>query len=381
MFAYLCNCRLFVALAMTSALLMAIGWSALPVPEVAENRRMATWPSSGQLTTDFTVWRKGVDAWITDNFPARRQLIGALNYTRWRLGYSGTGRVVVGAKGWLFYDDTTHLGQVRPSTLGTEDLDAWVGELQARIKLLGATQVPYLVLAAPVKESMYRELVPRFLIEEGTTDSQAISATVRAAGLNNYLDLHPALAAAKGSGVPIFSAYDTHWTGEGAYVAYTEVMHAFLQRGLKAQLQPRAAFRIANPRELTLPQDLAHMLGIASFVRQDYPQLLPINAHSTHITWLGTEQDWTADRVIDTDASGPVLLITGDSFTTAWLPMLERSFSRIVFSHHQNGFFRPDLIDRFKPDAVLLEVIESGIRHAMQQPLPPPQGAPTAPRS
>lgn len=76
--------------------------------------------------------------------------------------------------------------------------------------------------------------------------------------------------------------------------------------------------------------------------------------------------------------SGPVLVMTGNSFSNACLPLFERSFIRIVFSHHQNGFFRPDLIERFKPDAVLLEVIESGIRDAI-----PPSSLPAtaAPRS
>ena len=365
MFACLRSCRLFASLAVISALLMTVRWTGIPAPELAENRTLATWPESVRFVSDFADWRNSVDAWVTDNFPARRHLIGALNYMRWRLGYSGTARVVVGSDGWLFYDDTSHLAQVRPSTLAKIDLDAWARELQARTEFLSARGTPYVVLAAPVKESLFRERVPRFLLKEGATDSQDIAANVHLAGLSNYLDVHPALAAAKQDKVPIYSPYDTHWTGEGAYVAYSEIVKAFKQRGLSIEEKMRNSFRLLRPDEATIPQDLAYMLGIASFVKQEDPQLVSIDSAKPKITWLGTGRDWTADRVIDTGVSGPVLLMTGDSFSTACLPLLERSFSRIIFSHHQNGFFRRDLIDRYKPNAVLLEVIESGIRHAM----------------
>lgn len=365
MFAFLRSCRLFVMLTVICAVLMSMNWSAIPAPVLVENRRLAVWPETALLARNFAEWRKGVDAWVTDNFPARRQLISTLNYLRWRLGYSGTARVVVGADGWLFYDDSSHLAQVRPSTLTKAELDLWVRELQVRSELVNEYGAAYVVLAAPVKESLFRERVPRFLAQDGVTNAQAIASAVKRAGLSNYLDLEPALALAKQLGVPIYSPYDTHWTGEGAYVAYMEIVNALKVSGLKLQVEPRNSFRLVRAGEATVPQDLAHMLGISSLVRQEYPQLVAIDQSEPLITWLGSARDWTSDRVIDTGIPGPVLMVTGDSFSTALLPLFERSFSRIVFSHHQNGFFRPDLIQRYKPNAVLLEVIESGIRHAM----------------
>lgn len=359
------SCSLFVALVLVGAFLMGIGWTGLPKPTVVENRIPAQWPAATGLVRDFGAWRQAVDAWMADHFPARHHLVGGLNYLRYRLGYSGTARVIVGSEGWLFYDDGSHLSQVRPADIAEADIQAWVGELKARTELLGASGIPYLVLAAPVKESLYRERVPGYLSAPGPSTAQTLAGRARALGLNSYLDLHPTLQAAKAAGRPIYSAYDTHWTGEGAYLGYAAVVQALVGRGVPVQAQPRTAFRAPVPGSLPVPQDLALMLGVASFVDQDYPMLVAADAPAPRITWLTPARDWTADRVIDTGAAGPVLLLTGDSFTNAWLPMLETSFSRIVFSHHQNGFFRPDLIERYRPDAVVLEVIESGLRHAM----------------
>lgn len=367
--AALSSYRLLASLLLLGAVLLAIRATGIPAPELVENRRLAELPPVRELLRNFGTWRAGVDAWITDQFPARRYLIGGLNFLRYKLGYSGTSRVVVGRQGWLFYDDGTHLGQVRPSTLSEGDVNAWVDELKARSELLRAAGIPYVVLAAPVKESLYRELVPGYLAAPGRTDAESLAAAADAAGLNSYLDLHAPLRAAKAAGVPIYSAYDTHWTGEGAYVGYAELVQRLATRGLPVQAQPRSTFHPPVPGGALVPQDMAFMLGIASFVRQDYPMLVG-DAPAARIHWLGSARDWTADRVIDTGAQGPVLLLTGDSFSNAWLPLLERSFSRIVFSHHQNGFFRPDLIERFRPNAVVLEVIESGLRHAM-----PPRAA------
>lgn len=368
---------LLISLLATGVLLLAIRMVGVPVPEVVENRRLAELPSAVGLLRNFGTWRSGVDAWLADRFPARQHLIGALNYLRYKLGYSGTSRVIVGRDGWLFYDDGSHLSQVRPGNLSNADVDAWVRELKARSELLRASGIPYLVLAAPVKESLYRERVPAYLTASGTTTVEMLAAGVAAAGLDNYVDLHAPLRRAKTAGVPVYSPHDTHWSGEGAYAAYVELMRALAARDVEARVLPRSAFHAPAPGSMPVPQDLAFMLGVSSFIRPDYPQLIA-DAAPSRITWLGTGRDWTADRVIDTGASGPVLMLTGDSFTNAWLPLLERSFSRIVFSHHQSGFFRQDLIARFRPDAVVLEVIESGMRHAMPPLAVPADASPQA---
>jgi hypothetical protein len=56
--------------------------------------------------------------------------------------------------------------------------------------------------------------------------------------------------------------------------------------------------------------------------------------------------------------------MTRDSFSNELLPFMYSHFSRIILAHNQDGFWRPDLIGRFKPDIVILEVLESGLRVA-----------------
>jgi hypothetical protein len=67
------------------------------------------------------------------------------------------------------------------------------------------------------------------------------------------------------------------------------------------------------------------------------------------------------------NSDGPTLLMTGDSFSNEILPFLLPHFSRIIFAHHQDGFFRDDLLAQFNPDVVVIEVFEPGVRHAMSE--------------
>jgi len=94
------------------------------------------------------------------------------------------------------------------------------------------------------------------------------------------------------------------------------------------------------------------------------------------ITHLDAKTDWTGLRLIETGQTGkPVLLITLDSFSNALMPFLYSHFSRIIAAHNQDGFWRPDLIERFQPDIVAMEVLENGLQVSMGE---APPAAPEA---
>nr|QQZ50462.1 hypothetical protein JKL49_02210 [Phenylobacterium glaciei] len=71
--------------------------------------------------------------------------------------------------------------------------------------------------------------------------------------------------------------------------------------------------------------------------------------------------------MVDTGLAGkPTLLLTRDSFSNALTPFLLGHFSRVVLTHIDDGFWRQDLIDRFHPDLVMLEVQEHGLGFSMR---------------
>jgi hypothetical protein len=118
---------------------------------------------------------------------------------------------------------------------------------------------------------------------------------------------------------------------------------------------------------------------VASFVDVDYPERDDLQALARlHTTYLSARHDWTAPHVFDTGQTGkPVLLMTMDSFSNALVPYLYGHFSRIVLAHNQDGFWRTDLIERFKPDVVVMEMVESGLSYSLD-PAPPASAEATA---
>lgn len=115
------------------------------------------------------------------------------------------------------------------------------------------------------------------------------------------------------------------------------------------------------------------MLGVGDKVRVDYPHLInPAGEAKLTRTFLTADTYWTAPQVLDTGEAGkPVLLLLRDSFSNEMLPLLYPHFSRIVLAHDQDGTWRPDLVDRFKPDLVIGETVEHGLRVGMQGGPPP----------
>ena len=354
----------------TILVLMAAAWLvplAVRPPDIQENRVLAAKPAWPQHLQDAAAFRKAADAYVGDHFPVRPHLIGVLNRLRMLVGASGSKRVIIGRDGWLFFDDDTHLGAARaePVMVGPE-IRQWLITLAGRDDFVRAHGGRYLVVTPPAKEVVYSQHGPAWY-RGPSADRPALMLPrlAAASGSGDIVYLFPELAAATKAGRKTFSRHDTHWTGYGAYAGYAGLMTRLHALGLTAEgPKPLSDFRQnAFPPERG-PRDLALMLGVASFVHLDFPH---IDSRSGGVavatTYLGAKTDWTGPQVVDTGQAGkPVLMMTRDSFSNELMPFLYPHFSRIILSHNQDGFWRPDLIERYKPDIVILEVIEAGLR-------------------
>lgn len=336
-------------------------------PDLDENRRLAAPPAPPRGLGDLDDFRRGADAYVADRFPPRAQLIGALNRLRLLAGDSGSPRVLVGRHGWLFYDDGSHLGAARGvPALDDAEARTWLTGLAGRTEAMAAQGRAYVVLAPPMKESIYPGYAPGWMRLDPNRSAVTLSRLAEASGAGLVIYPDAAMTRQARWGLKTFSPHDTHWTGLGAYVGYAALMQALQARGLTEGPRPIEEFADVGSG-VNRPRNLALMLGVASYVDVDYPELGDPKAEARlQVTYLSARHDWTQPRVIDTGETGkPVLLMTMDSYSNAFLPLLYRHFSRIVVAHGQDGFWREDLIARFQPDIVLTEILESGLRAAM----------------
>lgn len=345
-----------------------------PAPALDENRPLANRPEAPTDLASLAKLRTEVDAWVADRFPPRPHLIGALNYLRLRIGVSGSSRVIVGRDGWLYLDDGTHLGAARGQpAMSDDDERRWLESLAGRGEAMRARGGAYLMLIPPDKEAAYPQYAPAWFRLDPDRAAVRLAHLAERAGVGDVVYPQAEITAAAGRGVKAYSRHDTHWTGPGAYEGYAALMRRLQAMGIGQGPRPVAAFTPLTGAARERPRNLALMLGVASFVPIDYPELGdPAAEAGLATTYLTDQVDWTKPRVIDTGQVGkPVLLMTMDSFSNALLPFLYGDFSRIVLAHNQDGAWRPDLIERFQPDVTVLEVVESGARVAMGAAPPP----------
>jgi hypothetical protein len=331
-------------------------------PELGENRVLAGLPAFPNNVANLRAYPKKMDAYVIDNFPARPYFISALNYLRYKAGYSGTSRILVGSNGWLFYDDGGHLDQARDAApLSTKQRQAWVTTLAGRVDQLRSMNAVYVVLSAPVKELIYPEKVPRWA-RKGHGDAELLEADARAVSYPNLLGLRSTLIKERQTHPDIYTRYESHWTGYGARAAYVALCERLTELGFAIEPTPASDFSFTDAHA----KDLARMLGISSLIQPYFPRFQhPIQA-SLKETYLSQTGDPNRPHIIETGLAGkPTLQITADSFGGELLNFLYPHFSRLIVSHPQDGFYREDLISTYHPDVVILEVVEFGLRHAM----------------
>lgn len=339
----------------------------LPPPELQENRVLAGPPPPIRSLAELDAFRGATDAYVADRLPPRPFLIATLNRVRMLFGVSGSSRVIVGRDGWLFSDDTTHLGAARnASPLAPAAQIEWLSALAGRREAAEAQGAVYVLLAAPVKETVYPERAPPWFELAPDRNAVVLAELARASDAGAVAYPHAELRRQALWGLKVYSRHDSHWTGLGAYHGYAALMRELQRQGVGEGPRPLESFIDVSRAGTTKPRDLALMLGVASFVDIDYPELDDPAGPPLAVTYLGEGRDWPDPQVVDTGLEGkPVLLLTRDSFSTALMPLLYGDFSRIVLAHNQDGAWRADLMERYRPDAVVMEVTESGLPVAM----------------
>lgn len=349
----------------------------IPSPDLQENRILAEPPPPIRSLAELDAFREATDAYVADRLPPRTLLIASLNRARMLFGVSGSPRVIVGRDGWLFSDDATHLGSARnASPLATEAQVEWLAALAGRREAAEAEGAVYAILTPPLKETIYPEHGPRWFELAADRNAVVLAELARASGAGALIYPHADLRRQAEWGLKAYSRHDSHWTGLGAYHGYAALMRDLRRQGVGDGPRPLESFVEVNKDGAMKPRDLALMLGVASFVDIDHPELADPAPPPLAVTYLSERTDWTAPQVVDTGLEGkPVLLMTRDSFSNALLPFLYGHFSRIVLTHNQDGAWRPDLMERYRPDAVVTEVIESGLPTVMRDSPPASEAA------
>jgi alginate O-acetyltransferase complex protein AlgJ len=351
---------LFAAVLCSGAGAAAMGFNRVGLDEKRALTASPTWPST---LTEWAALPHAFDQYVNDHFGLRNELIALNSYSRYRLGVSASPKVLVGNRGWLFYISDVNWEFFRgKNRLSDAELRQWLDRMEKHRNWLAERGIQFLILAAPVKESIYPEYLPYWLRREKaeTQLDQIVRGAATRPGLT-VIDVRKQLLERKRE-TAVYQAFDTHWNDEGGFIAYTAIMQEIARRRPEIARLTRQSFELVPARRRQIQQDLAQMLGIDLFVQPECPVYIPRHLSTIDIKYLTSKTDENSPQLITTGIPNtPKIILIRDSFSAAVLPYMEDTFGWLLVRHHQDGSFPQADIEKYRPDIVLLEAREAGL--------------------
>ena len=289
------------------------------------------------------------EAWFRDHLGLRYPLVALRHRVKHSLfGESPTDSLVVGRDGWLFLADDYGLENWRGRDLfDAAELAAWeamLSDLQRYANGLGAE---LLVVVAPSKPSVHPEKLPPSVTRAAPwTRTDQFVARLSEAGVP-VLDLRAPLRAAALE-TDVYERFGTHWNGDGALIAYQEIVGAL---GLTA-LAPEALERTVTVG----PGDLARMIHSGSDLSESKPRVKPRDPHARHSEVQSEDESRPRLFANVDDPDLPVAIAFRDSFATALVPLLAEHFRQSTWLWTRTA--DPDEIAAASPDFVIYEITE-----------------------
>jgi len=325
-----------------------------PLPRVHSLKDLISFPSS-------------FEHYLNDNFAYRTQLVQWDGITKWSLFRKSTHPwVLVGKDDWLYLTDDSDKATLRHDPLFSEnELSAWTQVLEARRRWLAKRNIRYLVVIAPSKCTVYPEHLPENFKPVRTESrlEQFINA-MRTKTSVRTLDLRPSMLAAKETEKyqPIYFKTDSHWNFVGARKA-TSVMVNNITDWFPSLASVADKDTKVVHSELT-NGDLAGMLGLQGYLKEDQLLLVPNGTFSWHDSKDMPHPPLDAPRrshepfatEVD-DGNLPKAVALRDSFFQNVRFYLSNYFRRITY-YWQLHEFPAEAIEKEHPDIVIQEIVE-----------------------
>jgi alginate O-acetyltransferase complex protein AlgJ len=325
-----------------------------------ENRVLASRPALKLSAAQLAAYPTKFDAYFNDQFGFRKRLIHLLNYAKVAgLGVSPTPKVILGRNDWLFYGDIDIPYYRAVKRFTPRELDAWQKPLEQRQRWLADRGIPYLIVFAPLKGTVYPEFLPGAYNRVDTVSRlDQLMTHLKEHSKLNVVDLRKSILDEK-SRHQVFYRTDTHWNNRGAYAGYIEIAKALRRWLPELEPVPRSAFeefQYSGTR-----RDLPLLLGMQPYFWEryvDFKTIKPALAHEVKPPPpSGKLPARDADIVYEqSDKRLPRAVMFRDSYATWLIPLLSENFSHIRYSWQYTVDY--EIVERERPDIVIQEMVE-----------------------
>jgi hypothetical protein len=317
----------------------------------SENRIMKQMPAWSWNPRQIIRLPEQIQMFYNDNFGLRDILI------RWdhRLIFnvfntSPVSTVVLGQNGWLYMNEFKNVEDflgVLP--LPESSLLHLRQDLEQKKLEMGSGKIPFYLVIAPDKETIYPEYLPATIKNINTRQRfEDYYQRIETPDGIDMINILPALMQGKNNEF-LYYRTDTHWNSLGSFIASQEIVdHVRLNF---PDVRPLSLNDYQVTKSLTSGKDLATMMDFPE-IQDTEIALTPISANPIDCKSNGS------DVLICTSGhkNAPVLLLFGDSFGEFLLPILSDRFSKVILVKKANDF-GPYILE-YQPDAVLWEIVE-----------------------
>lgn len=283
-----------------------------------------------------------------------------------------TGKALIGTDGWLFAGEKDILTYLGENLFTDSELDDFREEVKERAEYLKSKNCKYVLLIAPIKQSVYPEFLPVEYrsVQKYTRTDQLIDAL---SDLEDVLviDLRQTFNRSKDIGT-LYRKVDTHWSDLGAFIASTEIVNSLKSYGFNLP----DAMLLSDLESETKDQsgNIARLLSAEDRYREDLifykvkKQIASAAPKANYEVPPDFPFPWEYEKAYTTpDKELPRLLFIQDSFGSNLRPFLSEYFSKSVFIFDSWQYhLHKDIVENETPDVFIQEILESNLQNFLK---------------
>ncbi len=278
-------------------------------------------------------------------------------------------KVFVGKDNWLFFAGPPINDYRGINLLSQEEIDKMKNILHNRALRLKEQGGVFYFALVPNKHRIYSEYLPNNIVKTtGLTIYDQVVDALKDDSLIHLIDLRKPLEKAKAEHI-LYYKKDNHWNDIGAYIGYRSIINSINKQFPKVTPVPIEAYDLDTTQSLVGGEAL--QIGVEDFIKENRVMLKPKynllsqpGEKQNYPMPIGFPYPWDFEiiKIVD-DPSLPTAVIIRDSFTDFMLQFFSENFRKSIFifdswEYKENR----NIIEKEKPNIVILEIIEANIR-------------------
>ena len=210
---------------------------------------------------------------------------------------------------------------------------------------LASRGVEFYIVVPPNKHRVYSENLP-YQLHQKDTRLEALNSYLKKEMDFNIIDLRDTLIANKKDHL-LYYKTNTHWNDIGAFIGYQKTINVLDPSIPKISLSD---YTIAS--DTIKRGDITEMINLKS-------NESTITLHKKISSQVKSIKSTYRFKRFKNYNRDKILVMYGDSFSTAWIPFFNESFGETIYLRGYNVDY--NFIDHKKPDIVIFEVIERNL--------------------